>query len=210
MDAKRKVKSVAVVCGGEIRDLQFLNKSLENFDCIIAADSGYDYLASLGIKPNVVIGDFDSVRNNLPEKTEIIKLPKIKDKTDFEETLKYCLSNEISDVTVFGAWGGRPGHSLAAIFAAHNYFLKGLNIRLITERSEMFFVKNKAIINKEMPYVSIFALKNAAKITLEGFKYPLEDYILDNCSPLGVSNEIIGESGLISLKSGDVLVVAEK
>ncbi len=209
MDAKGKIKA-AVVCGGEIKDIEWLKSELIEADFIIAADSGYDYCLKANISPDVLIGDFDSVKGKIEEKILKLSLPKKKDKTDFEVCLDYCIEEKIMNVFVYGASGGRPGHSLAAIFASLKAFKNGLKIKLISENNEMFFVDNEVEILKDKPYISIFALEKNAVISLYGFEYSLENFMLKNCSPLGVSNEITGEKGTIKVTSGNLLVIAEK
>ncbi len=209
MDIKGQIKSAAIICGGVIDDMNWLVGVLKNFHYIIAADSGYDYCLKAGVKPDIIIGDFDSVNNSLDESAEIITLPPKKDCTDFEFCLEYCHKKGISKVMVFGASGGRPGHSFAAVFAALKFFVKGLDVILITERNKMFFIKDNCILKKSEGYVSIFALREPAIISLEGFEYPLNDFLLQNCDPLGVSNKIVDDYGEIKVSLGVALVIIE-
>lgn len=209
MDAKGKINT-AIVCGGEIKNIEWLKAELKKSEFIIAADSGYDYCLKADISPDILIGDFDSVEGKIDEKIAKISLPSKKDKTDFEVCLDYCIDEKINVARVFGASGGRPGHSLAAIFAALKAFKNGLEIKLVSENNEMFFANNEVEIFKDKPYISIFALEKNAVVSLYGFEYPLESFELENCSPLGVSNEIIGEKGIIKVSSGNILVIAEK
>jgi len=210
MDFKGKIEKVAIVCGGVVSELDWLKDNLVKYDYIIAADSGYDYCNKCGILPQLFIGDFDSVKSTVDSTIEKITLPSKKDNTDFEICLKYCHDNGIRSVDVFGASGGRPGHSFAAVFSALAFFCKGIDITFYSEKSKMLFVDNSGKFPKTDEYYSIFALKRDAVITLKGFEYPLTDYRLEVCSPLGVSNKIISEYGEISLRSGTVLVIIEK
>lgn len=210
MGIENKEIKTAIVCGGVINDLEWLKENLATFDYIIAADSGYDYCIKVNISPNVLIGDFDSIKSNIPENTEIIKLPYKKDLTDFDVCLDYCLENGIKNVFVFGAWGGRPGHSFAAVFSGLSSFNKGLCVVFKNENNEMFFVNDYMEIPKSKNYISVFALGETSPIvTLEGFEYPLENYLLEPCKPLGVSNRVSHEKGVIKIKGGIVLVIKE-
>lgn len=205
-----KIKT-AIVCGGVIEDISWLKNELRNYDYIIAADSGYDYCVKADVVVNLLIGDFDSIETKIPDNIEIIKLPVKKDSTDFEVCLKYCLDNKIFEATVFGAWGGRPGHSFAAVFCGMEYYKKGLNIILKTEKSEMQFSDSFLKLEKSDDYISIFPLGiDSAKITLKGFEYSLDNYELDSFSPLGVSNRIIDKFATIEIKNGLILVIKEK
>lgn len=207
---RERINSVAIVCGGTIDNIGWLKENLQMYTNIIAADSGYDYCRKSEVIPNVIIGDFDSVLCDLPNNVKHISLPTKKDETDFEACLKYCKNNGLNKVSVFGAWGGRPGHSFAAVFAALKYFKQGIDITFISEKHKMFFVSDECAIPRQGGYVSIFALSDlSAEITLSGFEYPLENCILEPCSPLGVSNKIIGDNGVISVKKGILLIIVE-
>ncbi len=206
---KRQPLKCAIVCGAPINNLQWLKKQLENYNYIIAADSGYDYLLNINVKPDILIGDFDSIRE-VPNGINIIKYPTKKDDTDFSICLQYCLNSHINSVDVFAAWGGRAGHSIGAVFAMLEYHKLGLNIKIIDVESELFFVSDKHTLPKNNGYVSIFALDGDVEgVTLRGFEYPLSNHTLKCCSPLGVSNSIVNEYGEISIKNGNLLIVIE-
>ncbi len=213
MESKQKQKvnaaTCAIVCGAPIDNLSWLKDELKSYDSIIAADSGYDHLVKIGITPQVLIGDLDSIVS-YPTNTPVIKYPSKKDDTDFSICLGYCLKHQYMSVDVYGAWGNRAGHSLAAIFTMLQYFKLGMKIRILTESSCMFLVSEKCIIPRNNGYVSIFPLNdNASGVTLKGFEYSLNNYDLESCSPLGVSNRILNEFGEISLKTGNLLVIIE-
>lgn len=199
----------AIVCGAPIGNLLWLKEQLKGYECIVAADSGYDHLSQIGITPNILIGDLDSI-SAVPKDVEIIKYPSKKDVTDFSICLEYCLGKKLSDVDVYCAWGNRADHSLASVFTMLEYHKQGMNIRIISEKSEMFFVNNKHVLPRHDGYVSIFPLDCDAEVSLTGFEYPLNNYLMKSCSPLGVSNSIVENFGEISVKSGSVLVILQK
>ena len=204
-------KVVAIVCGGEINNLNWLKEQLNSCNFIIAADSGFDWCCKCNILPDVVIGDLDSVNTTINQDVEVIKFPSKKDKTDFSLCLDYCLNNGYKTVNVFGAIGGRVDHTLGAILSALEAFNFGLNVVIETESSSLFFVSNSITLNKTDSYVSVFAIGGDAEgVTLEGFEYPLTNYSLKCTSPLGVSNHIVANSAKISVKSGDLLVIVQK
>lgn len=211
METKQQIISkCAIVCGARIKNTGWLKDLLISYDFIIAADSGYDHLKKVGIQPHILIGDFDSI-SSVPENVQTIKYPSKKDATDFSLCLEYCFVNGITKVDVYGAWGNRADHSLAAVFTMQQYCYKGMDIQIIGENTTMFIVNDYCKLPKFDGYISIFALVEAAKgVTLNGFEYPLNDYTLESCSPLGVSNRIIDEYGKISVKDGSLLVVIEK
>ena len=213
MDSKQKqevINNSAIVCGAPIENNEWFLEEIYKHDFIIAADSGYDHLKNVDVVPNVLIGDMDSI-STVPQNIELHKFPTKKDKTDFAICLDFCLENGISQVDVYGAWGRRADHSICAVLTMLQYAKKGLEIRMLTETSEMFILFDKCNIPHNDGYVSVFPLEASAEgVTLKNFEYPLDNCDLDCCSPLGVSNSIPGEDGEISLKNGSLLVIIQK
>ena len=209
-EQKQKVDlRCAIVCGAPIENKAWLSNEIREHDFIIAADSGYDHLVSIGVSPNVIIGDMDSICNT-PDNIKCYKYPVKKDLTDFSICLEYCLNNNIENIDVYGAWGNRADHSLAAIFAMLQYSKKGLRIRIINESALFIIVSNTIKIPKNNGYVSVFSLDGTAYgVTLKNFEYPLQDFDLNCCSPLGVSNRIIGDYGEITVNKGFLLIVIQ-
>ena len=211
MGNKEKINNTAIVCGGEINDLQWLSQKLIDYDFIISADSGYDWCLKCGVKPNIIIGDMDSVKYDVDASIKIIKFPVKKDKTDFSLCLDYLIENGIKNADVFGALGGRIDHTLGAILSILEVKNQGFNAVIKSENSDLFIVSDSKKLNKSDGYVSVFALGgDALGVTLEGFEYPLEDYNLKCSSPLGISNHIVSDIAKISVKSGKLLVIIQK
>lgn len=212
MESKQKQKvnsNCAIVCGAPIENKAWFSYEIKVYDFIIAADSGYDHLNSIGVPPDVLIGDMDSI-NNIPDDIQCYKFPVKKDLTDFSICLEYCLNNNFENIDVYGAWGSRADHSLAAIFAMLQYSKKGLTIRIINELSQFIIVSDTVKIPKNNGYVSVFSLDGTAYgVTLKNFEYPLHNFDLVSCSPLGVSNRIIADFGEISVDKGYLLVIIQ-
>ncbi len=210
MEHTKTKQNVAIVCGGEIVDFAWFKEQMQNYDYVIAADSGYDRLADCGIVPNIAIGDFDSTTRVIPQSIERYPFPSKKDKTDFMLALEFCAKNEMLNVDVFGALGGRIDHSLGAIFAILEIKSQKVNATLITEKSTAFIVNDSCEIVNSQGYVSLFALGSDAKgVTLSGFEYPLNNATLSCCTQIGVSNKIIDNQGKISVENGNLLVIIQ-
>lgn len=179
---------------------------------IIAADGGYTRLKALGIRPDIVLGDFDSLKEPLPEGCEIITVPCEKDDTDMMLAVKKALAAGYSSITLCGALGGRFDHTFANIqtleFIAENggegTVLSYDNIIMLQS------VGKKRYKRKDGWYFSIFSLTDETVVTSCGTKYDISGYPLKRSFPLGVSNEITGEYADIEVKKGKLLVVFSK
>ena len=213
MGNKEKIvnSTIAIVCGGEITNLNWLRTQLKEYSFIIAADSGYDWCQKCGITPNLVIGDLDSVKDNIDNSIEILKFPIKKDKTDFSLCLDYLIENGVKTAHAFGTVGGRVDHTLGAILSILEAYEQGLQTIMKTENAAMFIVSDSITLQKTDSYVSVFAVGgDAFGVTLEGFEYPLNNFNLKCSSPLGVSNKIVSENAKITLKSGKLFVIIQK
>jgi thiamine pyrophosphokinase len=180
-------------------------------DLIIAADGGYSTLKKLNIKPDLVVGDFDSL-GEAPENENVIKHPIKKDDTDTLLAVKIGLEKGYKTFVVFGAIGGRLDHTIATIqtatFVAENggiaYIYDGTHTVTAIKNSSIKFSKDAK------GYVSNFALSGVAKgVTINGLLYELNDTDITPHFPVGVSNEFIGKESEIIVKDGILTIIFE-
>lgn len=177
--------------------------NIKNNDFVIAVDGAFDYLIKQKVKIDLVIGDMDSVVNTKKLKEyEQMKMNPIKDLTDLKIAIDYAytLSNKV--IVIGGIQGERIEHFLANLMIFNEY----PNLFFIDENSKIYLLdQGKHLINKN-GFVSFFASKESV-ITLEGFKYPLNEYQLKVYDPIGISNEVENIYGEITVLSGKVLVI---
>ena len=196
-----------IIAGGTISgDIsEYLNEN----DFIVCADSGYKYAFSKGIKPNLIIGDFDSAE--IPaDFPEIIKLNIDKNDTDTQHCIDYLKSINIKDIIIFGATGGdRIDHTFANFQLLEYGDNKGLNITLINENSKISLLNKGTLKIKGniSDIVSVFALNIAEGVTYSGLKYPLNNGIIKSDNPYGISNELVETEGFIKVKKGKLLII---
>lgn len=190
-------------------DLHALTAGFEP-DFILCADGGYDHAKAAGIKPDLLIGDLDSIAGASDPDIEKIIYPSEKDDTDTGICLSTALEKGCRDILILGGLGGRLDHTVS-------------NLQLITGKSHLadrITIKDKGnsctVLNNssislprcENQYVSIFSMaENSYGVTETGVKYPLHDAVLPIGSTLGTSNEIIEETGTFSVKDGILLVI---
>ncbi len=195
-------------------------------DMVIACDAGFIYAEQLGILPDLIVGDFDSMSEagalamrSLREISEsdpdrIVKLNVKKDDTDTLMAVKIALSKGYRKFMLYGSLGGqRMDHSIAnlqtLLFIKHNggtgYIIEENRIVLIAENETVRFHRG----NSGM--ISIFSVSEVSKgVTIRGLMYSLEDGELRNDFPLGVSNEfIIDEEAEITVREGTLLITAD-
>ena len=186
--------------------------SVKEGDFIIAADGGYRYLKELNIKPDMVIGDFDSL-GSIPNGENIVLLPKEKDDTDMGAAAQEGLRRGFSSFALYGATGGRVDHTIANLQLIAKLSQSGA-AAVIDGGDTMFTaVTNSKICfdEKACGYVSVFSHTDVSTgVNLKGLKYELRDYDLKNTFSLGVSNEFCGVCSEISVENGTLIVIYPK
>ncbi len=198
----------AVIIGGG-----FCNDDLTEYiqaeDFIVCADSGYDSAKKLGISPQLVVGDMDSISSVIEAGPEIIKAPVQKDETDSMLCLNLLIERGFKEILFFGAIGGRSDHSFANISLLLYAAKKGINLKIVHENSCLFIINGKTEISGNFGDIfSLFAIGgDACGITTEGLMYPLYGETLYADNPRGVSNELNGNSACVSLESGYLLAI---
>jgi len=180
-------------------------------DLIIAADGGYSTLTKLNIKPDLVVGDFDSL-GEVPENENFIKHPVKKDDTDTLLAVKIGLEKGYKTFIIYGAIGGRLDHTVATIQTATFVAENGGIAYICDDNHTVTAIKNSSIKFKKTAkgYVSVFALSGIAKgVTIKGLLYELDNAEISPDFPLGVSNEFIGRDSEISIKDGILTIIYE-
>lgn len=206
------MKKYLIVCGGEI-GLSFLKKEITNYapDFIIAADSGFDSLKKISINADLLIGDMDSVTSDIKGyEDNIIKLNTKKDETDTDFAVNTAIEKGAKDILIMPGVASRFDHSYANVLLLRRTLKKGVKCRIKNENNEMF-VKNKAfeINDKIGQTVSFFAFETTV-ITLKGFCYPLDGYVLKSDDSIGVSNVIKEKKAMVEFIKGEVLAIFSK
>lgn len=175
-------------------------------DFIIAADKGILTLEKFDIKPDVIIGDFDSL-GFVPE-GEVIKLPVRKDKTDVGYAIDWALEKGFREFRVYGAFGGKEDHTVANLQICYAVSRMGGRAYLFGDTQAAVCITNNFISLKGKGRCSVFAFGGKAEgVSIKGLSYCLKNAELDPSFPLGVSNSFIGEKAYVSVDNGTLLII---
>lgn len=221
---KRAPNAAAVVCSGEIKDYGRYGEYFENAGFVICADGGAVHLRHFGIIPDVLLGDFDSismadlefysnaVSTKNKTKTEIIKYPRHKDKTDSEIAVLLAEERGCDVIYLIGATGKRLDHTLANIFLSVRMLKKGVACIIADEHNEIAAAdENITLYRNGTDKVSIIPVTSKITgVTTEGLYYNLDGAELEFGSTLGISNEYVSEKSKISIDSGIALVIKSR
>jgi thiamine pyrophosphokinase len=209
-------KNIIIVSNGRFGDASFFKKKFSEMAdrLIICCDGAAQNLIKTKIKPDIVIGDMDSINtfqlaDFKKEGIIINEYPTKKDFTDTELALDCALNMNPSAIYIWGALGGRIDHILGNVFLLLRGKRAKVNTYLIDEYAEAFLPKNEVIFNDTVGCtVSLLALTPKVDgITLSGFAYPLNNETLLMGETRGLSNYIKESTAKINFVSGDLLVI---
>lgn len=187
----------------------FMPEKPADGDFVIAADKGYDIALSLGIVPDLTVGDFDS-RGCAPDTDDVVVLQVRKDDTDVGHAVELGFERGYTDFVVYGAVGGLLDHTLANIVIARDIVGRGGSVRFYGDEYSFTVINNGSFgfDRRDGGRVSVFALSGTAKgVTIKGLSYEAGDIELPCSSHLGVSNAFIGREARISVADGILLIV---
>ncbi|MFQ5794404.1 MAG: thiamine diphosphokinase [Candidatus Bipolaricaulia bacterium] len=203
-----------IFANGRYEEPGFYQDQLRSDDFIVGVNGGADFLRQIGVIPQLIVGDLDSIDPETIQSfeahgVEIARYPTEKDQVDTEIAIEQLLQRNLSEVVLFGAIGDRFDHTLANIDLLKLPLERGLPARIVNLRNEIRLVDRFTRISGEIgDLVSLLPFTDrVVGITLTGFKYPLEESELERGNTLGISNELVRRTATIDVKQGVLLVV---
>lgn len=195
-----------IIANGKITDFEKIKKYIKKDDYVICADGGYDYAKKLGVCPNVIIGDMDSISSDDVKEKKLV-FPKKKDLTDSELVVGYAVENGFDELLLVGFTGGRADHMLTNIMLLTKH--ADVDIKIIDEYSEISLAKEENVIYGECGgLISIIPINgDLCGVSTEGLEYPLKDETLYFGEGRGVSNVMLSDKCKITIKSGRGLII---
>lgn len=199
----------ALIIGSGNFSKRALSLTGDNF-FTICADGGYDYALEYGIIPDIVIGDMDSVKEEITQKTLIF--PKEKNETDSEIAINYAIENGFRELVMTGFTGSRLDHTLNNILLLKMAYEKGAEAVIVDENNEIYYLDKKLTLDANPgEFLSIIPIDgDVFGVTAENVKYPLNDETLYFGKSRGISNEFLGQTCTITVKSGSAIVIKSK
>ena len=196
------------------KDYGNLRSLISDEDFIACADGGYEIAVSIGLKPDIVIGDGDSggaASSGVAGGVARITLPREKDATDLACAVDHCLGLGFTDFLLLCCAGNRFDHHFANVCLLERLSERGARGVLQDGKNRVLLHSGGAMrftADSDHKYISLLALdEKICGVTLTGLKYPLRDACLERSSQIGVSNEFILPEATIEIKKGKALVV---
>lgn len=206
-----KVKPICYIFGGFLPEFNIeVVRDITSEDFVICADGGLESAINCGIKPNLIIGDFDSYKGLLPGDVETITLPIEKDDTDLHFAAKEGIKRGFSHFVLSGVTGGRIDMTYASFGTLFYLFKKG-KCAVIKDKSAYFYITDSSITLKKPKnncHLSIFPMCGQAKgVRVLGAEYNTDNLDITADFPIGVSNSFKEDEVLISVKEGTILIM---
>lgn len=202
-----------IMANGEYEEIEAYRDIVQAADLIICADGGANYAKLLGVNPDYIIGDLDSITAEVKlyyaaQNVKYRKYPRQKDFTDLYLALALADKLKASDIVLIGSLGKRLDHTLANIYCGIEAVQKGKKIMHYSPSCTVYLVADYLRLSgKAGDLVSVMALsEKAAGVYERGFEYPLEGVVMESCNPLGISNVLEADSGEIGLETGILAV----
>lgn len=181
-------------------------------DFILCADGGTRHALALGLTPNVIVGDMDSLPKNFRVSDfsgEFVLFPKDKNETDLELAIDYALTLYPDQILILAALGGRMDQTLANIALLSDLQLSTFNVRLTDGVEEIFFCRDQAQVKgRSGDMVSLIPWQGEVTgVFTENLRWHLHYETLYPEKTRGISNEMTADVATIKIQSGLILIV---
>ncbi len=194
-----------IMAGADIEDYTFYKK--EAGDYVICADRGYRHAIKLGVVPDILLGDFDSLDMPLPKGVKTITFPAEKDETDLQLAILHAIDMGFRDIYIIGVFGGRTDHFLGNIGLLKLAHEKGATAVLEDADTKIHFADGSITLPNTHTYLSVIPLFEDVVLSIEGVKYPLTKKRLVRGDTLGISNEITAKEARIDILEGSAFIL---
>jgi thiamine pyrophosphokinase len=205
---KKKSKHALVICNGEVPSKKILSPFLKAKPFILCADGGANKARAIGITPDCIIGDLDSITKSTRRyfsSAPIIHLPD-QESTDLEKALDYLLQNKFTTAVVAGATGERPDHMFSNFSILLKYHTK-ISMKFLDERCSVEIVRKKIRFGAKVgQQISLVPMGKCSGIVTKGLKFPLNNETLELGVREGSSNEATRRMVSVSVKKGSLLL----
>jgi thiamine pyrophosphokinase len=188
---------------------------IQQQDYVIGVDKAAYWLIREGRRPDIAIGDFDSVtRQELVQIKKyfpfVRRFPKHKDQTDMELAIRYAIGKRPTEVLVFGGAGSRLDHTMATWYLLDLLWEAHIPHILVDEKNRVRLVgRGRTILDSggEYKYISILPYTKTVTLALSGFRYNAPKTTVMRGTTRGISNEIAGRQAEITIFSGKAWIV---
>ena len=204
-----RLRSAVILANGSFPTNDIPLNSLKTSECIVCCDGAINKLEAAGLKAHAIVGDLDSLTNDLKRKyQDIIHHFSNQDTNDLTKAINWCLANKLNDITIIGATGERDDHMIGNIFLLSSY-TKKMKVKMLTDYGTFTpLTRSRNIDSYTGQQVSIFSPQAETTITTANLRYELTNQKLAMLWQ-GTLNESMGDSFRIDFE-GDSLIIYQE
>ena len=201
--------STVIVGNGETPQGEIPLLFLRRAQFIVCCDGALDKLLHIGIKPNIVIGDCDSISEEKRQQfQDIIIEDQDEEYNDLQKALKYCMKQQLGPVAVLGASGLRDDHQLANLSILNMYSAR-MDLIMVSNYGLFSFIsEDTTFASLPGQEVSVFSFDGQAIFSFEGLQYPVHNRRFTQLWE-GSLNKALGERFTIKVSNGRGMVFRE-
>jgi len=203
-----------IFANGDLPNIRIAQDLLQPDDFLIGVDGGTVHIFNMGLRPNVVVGDMDSIPEEILSRltasdVEINLHPADKNETDLELALDYAIRSAHREILILAAMGGRLDHALSNLLLLTHPRLQDLKIRIDDGMEELFFCRDQVHVHgRPGDLVSLIPWGGQVTgIATNHLKWPLRGETLVPYKTRGVSNQMLAEAASIKIASGLLLII---
>jgi len=203
---------VVIVANGPMEAKPIHDDIVRGAETIICADGGANTAIAHGWRPDVVVGDMDSIAPGVLADLEahgcaLKRYPSRKDETDLELALMEAIQRGATDIALLGVIGGRADHTIANLLLLTLPLLSGARVRIIDGDAEIALVRDRLSIHGRIgDTVSLIPIRGDARgVTTEGLEWELNEATLAFGYARGVSNVLTAPTASITIREGLLL-----
>jgi thiamine pyrophosphokinase len=204
----------AIISNGDIGHGEKLKSKLPEFDMVICCDGGIRHLSVLGLEPDLIVGDFDSVDHALLDKYKrkgvpVKSFPAIKNETDTELAVNTAIELRANQVSLIGAIGSRWDHSYANVMLLVKLAKLNISAEILHSHNHISVTDEKFSFSSDPgQIISLLPLgENVIIHSVKGLQYPIDNQEMPLDTPYGISNIFLEENVEIVIKSGWLMAV---
>jgi thiamine pyrophosphokinase len=182
------------------------------YETLICADGGANSALKLGLTPDYIIGDLDSISSEaLKEFNSVSRVNQLKrqNDTDVEKCLKFAIKNKFNEALLIGVSGNRLDHTFCNLGIVKKFFHQ-INISLVAENSYLKAYRGKQKLKTfKGETVSLYGFDRKTKIISHGLKYPLKNISLPFGERESTSNIAVSDWLRLTISNGVIFVIRD-
>lgn len=205
--------NMLILCNGEYGEPSWYRCRLSGYSRVICTDGAARMARRIGIVPDLVVGDMDSIAAEDRESLESAGArfqvyPPEKDLTDTQIAYEIAREQGAAFVTVWGGTGSRLDHTLSTLCNAFRLVEHGIDVCFASPDVTIHLVRGRLVMTGTPgDTVSLVVLGDRATgVTLTGFRYPLRNATLEGTWQIGVSNSMTQAGPVVEVADGNVAV----